>query len=161
MSFIKNAAASIGGLKGFVKNPSFSGFAKLSAGPIAFGDGPPNRSASAAILTQEQQDAAATAKAQTDAAVEANALRVSQKRAYQANALALGGFADDSLGQPGGAAAGAGSVLARGASTALRASAASTTSGYTGGTALGAGAGSYGGGGGAGRGNGRSTAMQN
>lgn len=156
MSFVKNAAASMGGLKSFVKNPSLSGFAKLSVGPIAFGDGPPNRSASAAILTQEQQDAAATAKAQTDAAVEANSLRVAQKRAYQANALALGGFADDSLGQPGGgAAAGAGSVLARGASTATRAAAASTTSGYTGGTALGAGAS---GGGGSG-GGGRSTSM--
>lgn len=102
-----------------------------------------------AVLTQEQQDAAATAKAQTDAAVQANQLRVTQKRAYQANALALGGFADDSLGAPGGSGMpGAGSVLSQGASVATRAAAASSTSGYTGGTALGAGApsGGYGGG---------------
>lgn len=103
----------------------------------------------AAVLTQEQQDAAATSKAQSDAAVAANALRVNQKRAYQANALALGGFADDSLGQPSGGVAGAGSVLSQGASTATRAAAASSTSGYTGGTALGAG---YTGGGTASRG---------
>jgi hypothetical protein len=104
----------------------------------------------AAVLTQEQQDAAATAKAQTDAAVAANQLRVQQKRAYQANALALGGFTDDSLGAPGGSGMpGAGSILSQGASVATRAAAASSTSGYTGGTALGAGAssgGGYGGG---------------
>lgn len=104
----------------------------------------------AAVLTQEQQDAASTAKAQTDAAVAANELRVSQKRAYQANALALGGFTDDSLGQPGGSASGTGSVLSQGATAATRASAASSTSSYTGGTALGAGASGGGGGGGGG-----------
>lgn len=113
---------------------------------------PVNTSAANAVLTQQQQDAAATAKAQTDAAVEANTLKAAQKRAYQANALALGGNADDSLGLPGGvAASGAGSVLAQGASTATRAAAASTTSGYTGGTALGGGASGGGGGGGSSR----------
>lgn len=43
------------------------------------------------------KSAADAAKAESDAANEANALRVGQKRAFQANALALGGT-DDSLG---------------------------------------------------------------
>ena len=99
-----------------------------------------NKSAQSAILTQEQQDAAAAAKAQTDAAVEANNLRVATKRAYQANALALGGNDDDSLGAPGMPA----SVLASGASPAQRAAAA-TTAGATplGSAVLGASSGRY------------------
>ena len=43
-----------------------------------------------AINNQMAQDAEATVKAQTDAANAANALRVGQKRALQANTLALG-----------------------------------------------------------------------
>lgn len=93
---------------------------------------PANKSAQNAILTQQQKDAAAAAKAQTDAALEANNQRVATKRAYQANALALGGNDDDSLGAPGLPA----SVLASGASPAARAGAASTTAA----TALGSGA---------------------
>lgn len=55
-----------------------------------------SKARTAAEIAKDQQ-AAATAKASSDADNEANALRVSQKRAYQANALALGGT-DDSLG---------------------------------------------------------------
>lgn len=93
---------------------------------------PANKSAQTAILTQEQQDAAAAAKAQTDAALEANNQRVATKRAYQANALALGGNDDDSLGAPGLPA----SVLASGATPAARAAAAGAGTA----TALGSGA---------------------
>lgn len=139
MSFVKNATAALGGLKSFVSKPSLSGFAKLSIGPIAFGDGNANP-AKQAVLTQEQQDAAAAASAQTDAAVVANATRVAQKRAYQANALALGGNSDDSLGLPGSSVYGANSVLASGASPQATAAASITTSGVSGGSVLGGGA---------------------
>jgi hypothetical protein len=61
-----------------------------------------------AINNQMASDARATAEAQTGAAVAANAMRVGQKRAYQANTLALG------------SGDGTKNVLAAGASTAQR-----------------------------------------
>lgn len=78
---------------------------------------PANKAGSQAVVDQAKADAAAKAKAETDAAVEANNLRVSQKRAYQANALALGGNGDDSLGAPGTPS----TVLSRGATPAQQA----------------------------------------
>jgi len=92
-----------------------------------------NKDPKGAVLSQQAKDAAATAKSQTDAAVAANQLRVSQKRAYQANALALGGFTDDSLGQPGNASPllALPTALSAGASPAQTAAASYTTSGAT------------------------------
>jgi hypothetical protein len=100
------------------------------------------------LAGQAQQDAMATAKSQSDAAIQANNVRVAQKRAYQANALALGGNQDDSLGAPGGGAlaAGAGSVLMSGQPVArggVSTAGASSTAAPS--SALGGGA-SYGGG---------------
>lgn len=63
-----------------------------------------------ALKQQQQQNAAATLQAQTNAAIEADSVIAAQKRAYRANALALGGTRDDSLGN-------SGSVLASGATT--------------------------------------------
>jgi hypothetical protein len=86
-----------------------------AVGGVAYGVISANKAANAArgaVVQQQKDDAAAQAKSEADAANEANARRVAQKRAYQANALALGGNGDDSLGAPGAPR----SVLAAGAS---------------------------------------------
>lgn len=90
------------------------------------------KSSRGAVTDQIAADAAAAAKAQTDAAVEANQQRVAQKRAYQANVLALGGNNDDSLGAPGATS----SVLARGATSAQQAASVSPVSVLGGGAPL-------------------------
>lgn len=82
-------------------------------------------SARNAATQQKKDDATAQAKAEADAANEANGMRVAQKRAYQANALALGGSGDDSLGAPG--TGSTGNVLAAGASGSTRAAAVGPT----------------------------------
>lgn len=55
----------------------------------------------AAAQRQQQADATAQASDEAAAANEANSLRVSQRRAFAANSLALGGSGDDTLGAPG------------------------------------------------------------
>ena len=76
----------------------------------------------AAQRDQIAADASAKASAETGAAVEANAMRVAQKRAQQANVLALGdGTSGGLLGQ-------GKSVLSMGAGPAQAGAAASTTS---------------------------------
>jgi hypothetical protein len=91
-------------------------------------------SARNAAAQQQKDDASAQAKAQADAANEANSTRVAQKRAYQANALALGGSGDDSLGAPG--ASSTSNVLSTGASGSTRAAAVAPTSVLGGGSPI-------------------------
>jgi hypothetical protein len=103
----------------FVVGGVLVGATVLSLGAQAIAANKASKAQRQAIQQQQAQDAADKAKAEADAANEANQLRVAQKRAYQANVLALGGNNDDTLG----AAGTPQSVLSRGSSTATRAAA--------------------------------------
>lgn len=137
MSFVKSI---VGGQLSAAKNP-FDIIGNLTAatggkyGPIGLTAAGVKsllpKSNRGAVTDQIAADAAATSKAQIDAANEANQLRVAQKRAYQANVLALGGNDDDTLGTPGATS----SVLARGATPAQQAASVAPTVSVLGGGA--------------------------
>lgn len=80
-----------------------------------------------ALNAAAADDARAKVEAETTAATDANAKLAADKRARQANVLALGGGSDSTLGSPGGGTR-PGTVLSAGAPAAARAAAASTTS---------------------------------